>query len=477
MPLANPDVTASLRAAGVTVGLDVERILVVGQQNGGTAISGALTENILDDKAWDTLYGPDAAISAAIRRIRLVNKQTIVDAIGLDDNGAGVAATGTITITGTATEDGTLIFYVGSKKSNKYTIAVADTDTPTIIGDAIVTAITADANAFVTSANVTGVVTLTAKNAGTFGNTLGIATEGSVGGITSTLAAMTSGATDPVLTGVFDVVGTNRYQGIAWQFQGDLTELTDFLDPRFNVTNNVLDGRGFVGSTDTFANHLTALGTENSQSLSINTDKLITDTARLMGPAVVEVPFVKVSEFVGVRGLRRTDDAVLGDFVIARSPRDAFGGPHTNSKPYFNTPLPNLLVPGTGDSFTEIEVGQLKDARGWVIDSNRQGTEVIAGEVVTTYKTDAAGNPDPTFGFSPPINPTSLNSSLKCSTTFSISTPPLAIIDKTASASGPEGFLSPSLAASLASSLAASISSLLRTPAIFIKPDWINDSI
>jgi hypothetical protein len=58
-----------------------------------------------------------------------------------------------------------------------------------------------------------------------------------------------------------------------------------------------------------------------------------------------------------------------------------------------------LLVPDAGDSFTDVEVEQLLDAGGFVIDTNRPFTAVIAGEVVTTYKTDSAGNPDPTFGF------------------------------------------------------------------------------
>jgi hypothetical protein len=106
-----------------------------------------------------------------------------------------------------------------------------------------------------------------------------------------------------------------------------------------------------------------------------------------------------MAEFAAIRALRRTDDAVLSDLVIARSSRDSFGGPWQNSKPYFNTPFPDLLVPDAGDSFTDTEIEQLLDAGGWVIDANRPFTAVIAGEVVTTYKTDSAGNPDPTFGF------------------------------------------------------------------------------
>ena len=398
MSLANPDVTASLRSDGVTAGLTPERMLFVGQQNGGTAVSGALTSNILADGAEDTLYGEDSPLAAAIRRARRRNGVTQIDAIGLDDNGSGVDAAGLVLFTGTATEAGEITVYAGSKKFNAYTIAIAVSDTATVIGDALVAALVADAASLVIGVNTAGSVVTTAKNAGTFGNTIGLKVEGTVAGVTTALTAMTSGATDPVLTGIFDVVGNQRYQGVVWQFEQDTTELTDFLDPRFNVANNVLDGRGFVGVTDTFTNHLTALGLLNSHELAVNPDRLIDETDH-RGPAVLELPFVKVAEFAAIRALRRTADAVLGALVIARSARDSFGGLHMNSKPYFNTPFPDLLVPDVGDSFTDVEIGQLKDAGGWVIDANRPYTGVIAGEVVTTYKTDAAGNPDVTFSF------------------------------------------------------------------------------
>lgn len=398
MPVQQPEVTASLRAAGVSIGLAPERLLFVGQKNGGSAVSGALVENILDDGSEDTLFGADAPIANAIRRARRRNKETIFDAISLDDNGGGVVATGTFTVTGGATEDGELIVYVGSKKFNKYTIAVANLDALGDIASAIAAAITADTNSLVTAAAVLGVVTITAKSAGTFGNTIGMKVEGTVAGVGVAVVGMASGATDPVLTGVLDVTGNQRYQGIAWQFQNDLTEVVDFLDARFNVTNDVLDGRAFVSVTDTFANHLTALGSLNSRNLCYNADKLISDSD-YAGPAVLDIPFTKMAEFAAIRALRRTENAVLGDLVIARSPQDSFGGPWQNSKPYFNTPFPDLLTPDVGDSFSDTEIKQLKDAGSWVIDANRAFSTVIAGEVVTTYLTDASANPDPTFTF------------------------------------------------------------------------------
>lgn len=399
MSVKFPEVTASIRADGVTAGLTAERLLFVGQMlSGGNATTGILQENILSDKAEDTLFGSASPLAAAIRRGRRRNGETQFDAIGIDDNGAGVAASGALVVTGTATESGSLIFYVGSKKFNKYTIAVADTDTAASVGDAIVTALLADANSLVTGINTAGSVAITAKTKGTFGNTIGLKSSGDVAGLSVSLTAMASGATDPVLTGVFDAIGNQRYQGIVWQFDENTEELTEFLEARFNVSNDVLDGIGFVGKTDTHANHLSTLGALNFKTLSYNVDKLINDTDHI-GAAVLDLPFTKVAEFAAIRALKRTDESVLGDLVISRSPLDSFGGPHQNSKPYANTPFPDLLVPDVGDSFTDVEIGQLKESGGWVIDANRAYINVIAGEVVTTYKTDVAGNPDPTFGF------------------------------------------------------------------------------
>lgn len=394
-----PSVTSTLLPASVKAGITPQKVLFVGQKTAtGTAVNGALNENIGNDGVEDTLFSPNAMLTAMVRAGRKVNEATQFDAIALDD-AAGTAATGTFTFTGPATEAGTLLVYVGSKKNHAYSIAVADTDTETIVAAAVAAAITADTRCPVSAIAALGVVTCTAVNLGTYGNTIGLAVEGTVGGVGTTIVAMASGATDPTLTSVFDVVGDTRYQAIVWPYSGDLTTLTDFLDPRFNVDNDILDGVGFVGITDTLANHLVTLAAENSESLCINVDKLQTATNTYKGPAVLEMPVVKAAQFASIRGLRLTQDASIGSFVITRSARDAFGGPALASKPYFNTPHPDLELINVGMGWTQIEIGQLKDAGGWVLGNNRAGNEVISGEVVTTYKTDAAGNPDPTFTF------------------------------------------------------------------------------
>jgi phage tail sheath gpL-like len=83
------------------------------------------------------------------------------------DDGAAVAATETIIFTNDATSGGTFSTEIGGVLV-QYS-AITD-DTPTVIGNALVTAITAKRDIMVTAVNVTGTVTITAKTKGTAGN-------------------------------------------------------------------------------------------------------------------------------------------------------------------------------------------------------------------------------------------------------------------------------------------------------------------
>lgn len=395
-----PEVTFNIVSAVTQVANNPQKILVIAQKTSvGTATSGELVSGIGNDNSQDTLSGINSMGAAIIRAIRALNDITQVDAIFLDDDGSAVPATGTIAVTGTATEAGTLTIIIGSEFNHTLSVAVADTDTASLIGDAIEAAIIADVRIPVTAVNVTGTVTLTAVNEGTYGNTLGIEVRGVVAGVSTTVTGMASGATDPTLTGVFDVVGDVRYQGVVWPYADDTSEVRTFLDARFNVDNNVLDGVAFTSKTDTFANLNTVYGALNSQSLVVIGDEITTAT-NVASPALIEIPVVKAAEFTAIRGLRLTDGASIAQFVIARTGAlDSFGGSALASKPYFNTPFPQLVVIEQGRGFTQVEIDTLKDSGVSVIGNNRAANTVISGEIVTTYKTDVAANPDDTFKF------------------------------------------------------------------------------
>lgn len=396
--IKQPSVTANIISAVTSVAPAAQKVLFVGQKIAGTAVSGALVTNIQNDNSWDTLFGATSMLAKMIRDARALNGIVQFDAIGLDD-AAGVAASGSFAITGPATEDGVLSFIIGSKKNHKYDVTVTDGDTATEIGDALDVLVAADTKRNADSANTTGTVAVTALNDGTLGNFIGLKVEGIVAGVAVVITGMASGATDPTLTNVFDVIGENRYQTIIWPYSAALTELTTLLDARFNSTNDVLDGIGISTLVDSYANLLTALNAQNSQSLAMLVDETISRTD-LKGPAQLEFNYSKSAQFGAIRSLRLEADADIADIVISRNGSlDSFGGPALASKPYFNTPFVNLPQIDVEDGFNNTEIEGLHDAGGFVLGNNISGTSSIAGEVVTTYKTDSASNPDLSFKY------------------------------------------------------------------------------
>lgn len=399
--ILQPKVTVNIVNASLTVGNTEQRILFIGQKtSAGSAVAGALVEAIANGGAEDALFGRDGMLATLIRANKVRNQQVQVDAIALDDDGSGVDATGTIAVAGTATEAGTLTVIIGSERNHKFTIAVADTDTATAVGAAIEAAINADLNVPVTAVNATGTVTMTAINAGTYGNSIALEVRGAVAGLSTPVTGMASGATDPTLTGVFDVIGDKRYQAIVWPYPNDTAELRTLLDARFNADGSVLDGVGFTALADTVSN-LKVLGAAlNSQSLVILGDQKETET-NYSGPSIVEIPMVVASQWAGFRGLRLDSAGFsIADLVItANGPLDSFGGAALASKPYFNTPFAELVPMQTGRGFDDSEIEDLKDNGITVIGNNIANNTVISGEIVTTYKTDTGGNPDVTFTF------------------------------------------------------------------------------
>jgi len=170
--IRQPKTTVNIVNANVAVENTGQKILFVVQKTAaGTATNGALVESIPNDGSETTLAGAGSMGETLIVANKRRNQQVQVDAIFLDDAGGGVAATGTMVFSGTATEDGTYTIIAGSERNHSLSVAVASGDTATVVGDAVETAINTVAGIVpappIAAANVTGTVTMTAKNDGT----------------------------------------------------------------------------------------------------------------------------------------------------------------------------------------------------------------------------------------------------------------------------------------------------------------------
>ena len=397
MSIINPKVRIDIIPAYQKAEVQEQKVLFVGQMTTGTAISGQLYTSIESNNQQDILFGKNSMLATMIRNAKKINKISRFDAIPLADEGAAVAAVGNVTFTGTASANGKIYISIGSEKNNTYELDITSAQTETQIGDALAALITADTTSLVAASNAAGVVTLTAVNKGEEGNKIGVKYSGTVAGVTVALTQPTGGTTNPVITTVFDVVGNIRYQTIVWPSTYTLSILQDFLDDRFNAGKRILDGIGILSVTDTLAN--LKLIPNNSQSIALHGNQLVNDSD-WKGSAIFEMDYAIASQFSAIRSLRLTDGASIINYVNAtEGAKDAIGGLVISSLPYFNTPFNLLPIVPHKYEWDDDENDELNEAGIFILGDNEAHNKIIADRVVTTYKTDAASNPDISFKY------------------------------------------------------------------------------
>jgi phage tail sheath gpL-like len=394
-----PNITSNIKSALTAKNAGERSILLVGCMISGTASSGQLKEGIISKKEFNDFFGAKSQIAKAgramIDALSVSKIKPKISAIGLTDNASGVASTGTIAFSGTATEAGTLTVYIDSIRNGKYELAVASGATASSIGANLETLITANTYSPVTAVNTSGSVALTATNDGVQGNTIGLKIVGSVAGITATLTAMASGATNPVLTSLFDSVVDQRYTSIVYPAEWGTSTLTDFTEARFNVDNKIIDGIGITSKPDTYSNTNTAGDALNQKTLAYLGIPLIA-TSTHKGGAIFESPIVIASYFACLRELRLTEGANLSSIATNG---ETIGGSFYGSNPYHNTPFNLLPTIETGHDFTDAECVELENSGITLLRNNPSNTTIICNEAVTTYKTDALGQIDKTFKY------------------------------------------------------------------------------
>lgn len=395
----NPKISTTISHSAQSQSVDAISLLFIGQKtSAGTAIAGAITENINSVTESNNYFGRTSHLGGVVRNAFKVFELTgsykpTIDVIALDDNGSGVDATGTIVFSGTATEAGVVTIYIDNKKDHAYSLSIAVGDTATEVGDALEALITADADANFTASNTTGTVTITAVNAGTVGNNILTESVGSVAGITTTVSQtyLGSGATDPTITNLFDVV-TNagkKYTYIIYPSTYTRSILTDFTEGQF-ATNDRMFGLQCVA--DTYANLNTLLDGLNFKTLGIFCNVLDSNN----NPQIVE-NVDNINSYVGsVFGALLVVGSKLGIYSQNSLKR---GGTYRAGIPFHNTPLIGFDPIATDRKISSAQSAELTNSGGIVLQNNKNNTTLLLSSVVTTYKTDTLGNSDLTFKY------------------------------------------------------------------------------
>ena len=245
---------------------------LVGQYDPAKTVTDYIPKLLSNADQAASLYGLGSMLHLeAIKAFKAIGTSGIpIYAHPLGDDGSGIAATGTITVTGSATSSGVLFIYLSGQK---ITVAVASGDADTAIAIAIDAAITAALNVPVTSSVATTVVTLTSKWKGETANEITIVPNlggdaeiaqnptGPVIGIVD----MASGAVNPDTTSIFTNMGNTWFTRLVFPYRDstNLDVLEDAGDTRFapEIRRFFI---GIVGSTKNKADFISEVSARNS---------------------------------------------------------------------------------------------------------------------------------------------------------------------------------------------------------------------
>lgn len=401
---SNPRINISLLPAAIVDAFADRRDLLVGvMPAAATSGDGVLVQNVnaLTLAQRRAYFGTGELFGRIEKWLAANGGYSPLDVIGMDEDAAGTAATAVITFTGTATAAGTVTVSVVDEFLFTVTVQVAVGATATVIAAAVDTALDNLVDAPFSSAALVGAVTVTADEKGTSGNFYGVKVDLQVEGVTQAITGWTGGATDPTLTGIFDVITGIRYTGIGWPeyWATDLSLVKTLLESRFNAANEIVDGTAFHGRSLSYANALTAVSTQNSQTVVMGGNNKIA-TATHVGPAILQPADWTMAYFMGVRARRLTPSAPIADFIVTTSGLlDAFGGPALASLPYFNTPLARTSLASTAVLYSASEQVDLEEKGFTTFGVNIASSAMIMGPAVTNWVTDAAGNENISFHY------------------------------------------------------------------------------
>lgn len=352
-----------------------QRVIVIGSRLPTGTVAANVARQILGDRDGQTFFGEDSQLAHALevtRNYSAAGRLLEVWAIGLDDDGGGVAATGTITFGGLATAAGTLDFRVAGRRI-RVPVAVGDD------GTAVATAAAAESydGTPVTAGSALAVLTLTARHAAEFGNDIDIRVDSVPPGVTAVIAPMAGGATNPDVTATITAIGGQQYTAVISCYSDDanVTLLEQEMERR---EGPLVDQTGmlFVGFDGDVAAAVVYGSARNSRRSQV---------AHL---ALTPSPPWEVAAFAGM-----TDEVVNSTAPGPSRPRNRQGG---TVRPRSGADIKGIAPPNGEDLLLREDFQLLLDNGITPLEVLESGAiGVVRG--ITTFQTDDLGNDSATY--------------------------------------------------------------------------------
>lgn len=330
------------------------------------------------------LFGANSMLADMVKHYLAGDSTGTVYVLPLADSDAGVAASGTIIVTGTATSNGSVALYVAGT-------SVPVPVTSGQVANTIAANISAAVNAAIflpVIATVTGnTVTLTAVHAGTLGNTIDVRTNfyGTVAGevtppgVTLSIVALNGGANNPDLSTLGPILGDDNYDFI----------VSPYTDPNSTLAMseimNDITGRWSWNRQDygaVFSAHRAA-GTGGGSAFTTAMTELIELGDSLNDPRLTilgyydspNTPWQVASEYAAVCAASLKADP---------------------ARPLQTLQLPNILPPALGSRMGWSDQNTLLN-NGIALGQAAAGNVFQIVRAVTTYQLNSFGVPDQSY--------------------------------------------------------------------------------
>ena len=225
-----------------TLPSNLQRVLIVGQMlAAGTAVANTVIQ-VFDAEVAAGLFGRGSQAHRMVKAAIIASPYLQLFVLPVADNGAGVAATATITYTGPASAAGSVYVNIAGVE---LVVPVAAADSVTVIAAAVAAAINAKIDLGVTAAAVVGVVTLTARNKGLVGNNVKLAATASATSVTAVATAFTGGLNDTDITAALAAAaqGGHEILVVPYQLQASVLPLRTHL----NFVSGPMEQRRAIG--------------------------------------------------------------------------------------------------------------------------------------------------------------------------------------------------------------------------------------
>lgn len=328
-----------------------QKLAVIGQYDSSLTVEDYMPRLITSAAEARELYGAGSHLARMVARVLEVAGTVPVYACPVPAPTGGAQASGSLTVSGTASTAGTIALYIAGEKVQ---VGIASGDSAETVASSIADAVNSDVDLPVTASASLGTVTVTAKWVGTIGNTISLSIEEQTvpTGVMVAISQLSGGTGTSDLSEVFTAWGSEWYTVAVLGFN-DLDAYT--------AVKTAGDARIYPGVRRPF---LAVAGYRATLS------QLLTDLAG------IDTQWLSIVPVPG----SRTPECEIGAVAAGVIARSAQSDP---ARPFKGLSLAG--VDGSTEKWTYAQQDQVVRSGGSTTYTEADGT-VKLGDVATTYK-------------------------------------------------------------------------------------------